>query len=809
MAKKIAVLITLIYLMICCSYASAQNIEKLILGKVVDHEMQPVASATIQLYSFDQMLVSSATSDSEGKFSMKFSKPGKYFVQVSHIGHETLRSSMFEFSNIDLGILKIAVNENLLESVRVEGKKKNFEVKDGIIVYSVENSISAKDVSVLEALKGAPGVYVENESNISLNGKGGVQVLLDGRQIFLSGKELIDLLKSLPSNNLKSIEIINSPSAKHDASGSAGIINIVTKKQLTTGLNGNVSSTVAYGISPKQLQNIALNYRVNSINVFGNYSHTLGNYNYIYGTNRQQNGKSYDSHTDDVDKRQKMNAQVGMDYYLNDKNTISFLASSNFIFGGGITDTHTEISALPSTSIEESLDATNDYYGQSTARYNFNLNYKFEDSLGRSFTIDADYALFDKWNKNLQSNIYRDNTDIIIQQNYNRTLNDIDIDMKGIKLDYALNLWKGKLETGLKYTHVGSKNSSQFYHVHQDIDSLDNRRSNNFHFDEHTSSAYIDYKRSLGKWSLQGGLRLEHSNSQGSLIDLDGVEGMSDKITRRFTNLFPFLSATRRLNEHQNFSISYSKRIERPAYQDLNPFIYMLDELSFWQGNPFLSPSLTHRLTMLYSLKSSTIITLNYAYTDQFTAKVTDTLDTEKIVIISKNLGTQKHLSLALTQNFAPKPWWDITFNGLLYYIHNDVSFDQYRNLNLRQVAGRVSLVQSFHLPYQFKAEITSMYNSKRLSGANTISQPVSQVDVALQKTIFKDKATLRLAVSDIYKGNQSRYTQNFPGFTSSSYGYFESRQVRFSFSYRFSSGVTKAQRTSKSALENESRRIN
>jgi len=189
-------------------------------------------------------------------------------------------------------------------------------------------------------------------------------------------------------------------------------------------------------------------------------------------------------------------------------------------------------------------------------------------------------------------------------------------------------------------------------------------------------------------------------------------------------------------------------------------------------------------------------------------AKITDTLEADKIMMISKNVGTQKHWSLSLTQTLSPRPWWDITFNGLLYYIQNDVSFDEYRNLNLKQTAGRASLLQSFKLPNKLRCEISMVYNSKRLSGANTISRPISQLDITLQRTLLKDKATLRLAMTDVYKGNEIKYTQNLPGLQSSSYGYYESRQVRLSFGYRFSSGVTKEQRNRKSALESESGRI-
>lgn len=800
--------LSVIFFVLLSSFVFGQKSGKSITGKVVDDHMRPIPLVTVSLYDLSQKMVLSTATDSTGHFNARYERPGKYLLEIRHIGHQDYQTPPFELANLDLGIIRLSKLEKTLEEVEVQSKAKIFEVSGGTITYNVAHTIGGQDVSALEALKRAPGVYVENESNITLNGKSGVQILLDGRQTFLSGTELTDLLKSISSNNLKSIEIINNPTAKYDAAGSAGIINIKTKKNQTKGLNGSITSTVAYGVSPKQLQNIAVNYGVDKINVFGNYSHTLGNYNYDYGTNRQQNGKSYDSRTIDVDKRQKMSTQVGVDYYLNDKNTIGFLANGNFIFGGGITDTRTDISTLPASTIEESLSAVNDYYGQRTARYNFNLNYKYEDTTGRSLNIDMDYGRFDKWNKNLQSNIYRDNQEIILDESLYRTLNGINIDLSGIKVDYLENLWGGKFASGVKYSFVRSVNDSRFYHALIAADSLDNRRSNDFQFDEYISSAYVDYKKSVGKWSFQGGLRIEHSNSQGTLFFKENDVEKEDNIKRNFTNLFPFFAITLQPTEHNNVSLSYAKRIERPAYQDLNPFVYMLDELSFWQGNPFLKPSFTQRFTLLYSLKNSTVVSLNFAYTDQLNAKVTDTLETEKIVMISRNLGTQKHWSLSLTQTLAPTRWWDVTFNGLLYYIQNDVTFDQYRNFDLQQLAGRVNLVQSFQLPFKMKAEVAATYNSNRLIGANTLSKGISQVDIGLQKTLLRDKATLRLAVNDIYKGNRSRYTQNFPGFVSSSYGYYESRQLRLSFSYRFSSGTAKAQRARKSALESESGRI-
>lgn len=786
----------------------AQDVVRNLSGQVVDEMLQPIPQATVSLHNLDQKTVKMGTTDSTGNFKLKYEITGKYTIKIRYIGYSEYQSAVFELKDTHFGQVKLNLLDNTLKGVEIISKEKTIELSGGTIIYNVSNTIMGQGVTAFEALKKAPGVYIENESNITLNGKSGVQIMLDGRQTYLSGKELIDLLKSLPSSSIKSIELMNSPTAKYDASGAAGIINIKTNKSSVMGFNGSVTTGLSYGVSMKQNEDLVLNFRSNKVNIYGGYNHFFGNYSYLYGTERNQNDKTYDSHTDDVDKRNKASGRLGLDYSLNDKNVIGFLVNSNFIFGGGITDTKTDITIPPSSRINQSLDAINDYYGQNTSRYNFNVNYKYEDTLGHILNVDADYGFFEKWNGNLQSNLYRDGEQALISQNLYRTLNEIDINLKGVKIDYTTNLGKGKLESGLKYAVVESANDAQFFHVTKSSDSLDNRRSNDFRFNEHISSAYLNYKQSVGKWSFQAGLRLENSSSDGSLFFRDNGIYLATAIERNHTNLFPAFSASVKPAANHSFSLSYSRRIERPAYQDLNPFIYLLDELSFWQGNPFLDPELTHRLSVLYAYKSATIITLNYAYTDQFSARVMDTLEQEKIVMMTRNLGTQRNWSLAITQNVAPAAWWDATFNGMLYYIQNDISFDAYRNLNLTQLAGRMSLQQTFKLPFKMKAEIIASYNSKRLSGANNFSRAINQVDLGLQKVILKDKGTLRLGLNDIYKGNQSRSSQSFPGFNSSSYGYYESRQVRLNFTYRFSDRTLKGPRVRNSALDNESGRI-
>ena len=789
------------------SYLYCQSPGWQLKGQVVGEAQQQLESATVTLADKDNKEVLKAVTGYNGGFDMSYALKGDYTLVVSHIGYKEYRTAMFELADKDFGIITLTAIADTLNEVTVKSKQNLIELDGNTLVYNVSKSIDAQGVSAFEALKKAPGIYVDNETVITLNGKQGPLILLDGKQTYLSGKELIDLLKSMPSTGIKSMEIITSPGAKYDASGSAGIINIKTNKSQIKGFNGTATVGIGYGRNVRQNADVSLNYRKSNFNIYGSYNHFVGNYTYDYGTDRIQNNKAYNSFTDDRDKRNKMGTRLGVDYNINKEHTIGVLLNGNFVFGGGITRTSTNI-GIPYTSfVEQVLDAENDYYFQQTNRYNVNLNYRYEDAAGSIFNVDADYGLFRKSNANLQSNIYSDDQ-TVLSSNLYRSLNDIDINLKGIKVDYTTNLWKGNFETGAKFSHIKADNDSRFFHAKSNGDSLDQRRSNTFAFNEQITSGYVSYKKTLGKWALHAGVRLENSPSAGNLyFKFNGTDSF-ENINRNYTNVFPSFSVSVKPKENNSLSLSYSRRIDRPNYHDLNPFVYLLDELSFWAGNPFLQPQLTHRASLLYAYKSSTVINLAYSHSDGYLTRITDTIETIKIMMVPKNIGIQKNISVSLTQNISPAKWWDVTLNGTLYQLHNKITFDKYRNFDLEQLAGRINLQQTFKLPNKFTAEISASFNSKRLTGANDIARGISTIDLGLQRKFLNDKGTLRLVFNDIYQGSKSNSLQSYSGFYLRSYGYYESRQVRLNFTYKFADNSIKGPRSRNTSLESESGRI-
>lgn len=778
--------------------------QAVISGRVITEGGQPAIAATVSLNKQETAIAKTAT-DSSGRFSLP-ATDGPYRLIISHTGYNEHRIE--NALSKDLGVITLTALAKALDEVVVEAKQKLVEADANTITYNVARSIDAQGANALEALKKAPGVFVLNDNTVTLNGKAGVTILLDGKQTYLSGQELADLLKSMPASGIKSIEIISNPTAKYDAAGSGGIINIKTIKTVIRGFTGTATTGVSIGVTAKHNQDFSFNYRRNNFNLFGSYNHFIGYYNYLYGSNRLQNGRTYNSTTDDTDKRNRMSTRLGFDYMLSKKHTVGILLNGNFVFGGGITRTRTNISGLNAANLEQALFADNDYYFQQTNRYNLNLNYRYEDAGGKVLNIDADHGWFAKDNSNLQTNMYTDAGGVKLQQNRYRSLNGIDIRLKAAKVDYTTSFAKGVLEIGAKFSAIGSGNDARFFHALQSRDSLDNRRSNRFNFSEDINAAYINYKKTISSWTLQGGVRLEQASSVGTLsFEKSGADTIQQN-KRNQLKAFPSFSVSLKPAEKHTYSISYSKRIDRPAYQDLNPFVYLLDELSFWQGNPFLQPQLTHRASLQYLYQSSTIIGLHFSHTDAYSTRITDTIENNKIVMIPRNLGTQQNLSLTLTQNLTLKKWWEMSANATLYHLSNNVAFDNLRQLNLQQTAARINLQQRFKLPLSIAAEVSAYYNSRRLIGANEIVRSNSQLDIAFQKNIWKNKGVLRLAFNDIYKGTGTRSEQRFDGFYLRSYGYYETRQVRINFTYKFADANSKAPRNRSSALENENNRI-
>ncbi len=780
-------------------------------GSVTDHKKAALQAVTVSLLEAkDSSLVKTAVSDAGGKFDIAVLKSGDYLLSYAAVGYEKKYSPGFTVNdgqtvNVETESLSVAAVK--LQGVVVNSKKPMIEVKADKTVFNVEASINATGSNALELLQKSPGVQVDNNDNISMKGKTGVRVYVDGKMTQLDTKDLAAYLKSINSNDIEAIEMISNPSAKYDASGNAGIINIRLKKNKKYGTNGSVNLGFVQGVTPKGNGSVNLNYRDKKINIFGNVGANIGQYENTLNLYRIQNDTLYDQKSVMRNRDKSINVKAGADFFLNNRNTIGVMATTNFGDNDWSSDGNTHIYYQPTGTFVKTLKATNTVPGSRT-NANFNLNYRYADTSGREINFDADYGLFRGTNRSYQPNSYYDQNNNLFSSIVNRNYTPTDIDIYTAKVDAEQRLGKGKLGYGLKTSFVTTKNTFDFFN--DNINGIPVKQlemSNNFKYTENVNAGYVNYNRQLNsKWSLQAGLRVEQTNSDGKLTRANDSIGPNDRVKKSYWDVFPSAALTWSINQKHSLNLTYSRRIDRPTYQDLNPFENKLDELTYEKGNAFLQPQYTDNIELTHTFMGFLNTTAGYSYVKDYATQATDKIGNATYVQ-QKNLAKQQILSFNIGAPTQIKKWWNgyanIWYN---YQMFSGFIGENYVKNNVPSYGAY--LQQSFTLGKDYSAEISGWFNGPSVWGGTWKTKPQGGVDVGVQKQLFKKQATIKLAATDIFHTAPWKATNDFGGLYIRGGGSWESQTVRLTFSWRFGSNQIKNSRERKTGLESESRRI-
>jgi hypothetical protein len=749
-------------------------------------------------------------SKKDGTFSFDV-KADNYVVAVSYLGLLSYQSELIKLTgNTDLGVLKInTATINLKEVVvKSSGNKPAIEIEGRKMIYNVQNSLTAQGSNVLEALKKTPGVIVSQDNSITINGASGALIMINGRQTYLQPEDLAQLLKSMSSSDLKSIEIIKNPSAEYDASGTGGIINLVLKKSISQGFNGSINNGVAYGKTLKQNNNLGLNYRKDRLNLFANYNHTFGHYTMDYDNDRTTNGLTYLNANHDIDKKHNIGTTIGADYKIDTAKTMGFVAVGNFSSGGGLITPITNIFDQSSGQLIQILRSESSYPEQKANRYNFNLNYRYKGGNNTSLNLDADYGIFDASTKNLSTNTYFTPDGQFQSANNFLVANSRKFKLYALKADYSFSIGRGKISAGGKYSNVDADNVFDQYDANGPVNVIDINLSNTFRYNEGISAGYLKYEMPLNnKLGLDLGVRAEHTHSEGNLVPQQGSSQQPTLVVRNYLNIFPTASINYKTEMSGTYNLSFARRIDRPAYNNLNPFSYPVDELSYWKGNPFLQPQYANTVALQYSYNNTTV-SAGYTHTNDLTSTVSEVFGNNLINMIPRNIGTQSNFNFTVTQQLKPTSWWNMSLTGMGYRLQNNVGTDKYGSYRFNRFAGTINIQQRFSLPYRITGEIASVVNSKTISGLNTYVKANSQIDLGLQKSIMSDKATLRLAVTDLFWTNRYNTDTELPNLMLHTTYRGESRQVRLNFTYKFGGTKTIARESRETGLQNETLRL-
>ncbi len=792
--------------------------KKTVSGVVQDNKGKGLVGVSVSLLKAkDSSLVKVGVSDKDGSFDINTNAAGSFLLSYNTLGFAKQYSKVFDLSTADnytAATVSLTVATNKLEEVTVTSTKKPMiEIKADKMVFNVESSINATGSDALELLQKSPGIQVDNNDNISMKGKNGVKVYVDGKMLELDTKDLAAYLRSINSNDIEAIEMISNPSAKYDASGNAGIVNIRLKKNKKFGTNGSTSLGFTEGVTPKGNGSVNLNYRDKKVNLFSNISGNIGNHQNTLNLFRTQKDTIYDQHSTNINDDKGVNIKAGADYFLDTKNTFGVMGRYSYDDSKWGSNGNTLIYAgkAVADSFVKKLVATNNVPGNRT-NTDFNLNYRFADTSGTEVNTDVDYGSFRGTGKSYQPNYYYGATSninpISVAIYGNNTPTNIDI--YTAKVDVEKNFLKGKLGYGGKYSNVKTANTFDFYNNVDPITKIGNKvlsKSNSFSYNEKVAAGYLNYQRQLtAKWSIQGGLRLERTNSHGILVRADGVIQPDNDHDTTYLNLFPSGAITWNVNKNNTLNLTYSRRIDRPSYQDLNPFENKLDELTYEKGNAFLKPQYTDNLELTHTLMSFLNTTIGYSYVTNYATQVTDTIG-NATYIQQQNLATQKIYSFSIGSPLPIKKWW----NGYANLWYNYQVFDgkvSDKPVHVELPMYGAYMQNTFTLSSKYTAELSGWYNGPSIWGATWNTKPQGGMDIGLQKQFWDKKASLKLSMTDVFLTEPWKATSNFGGLKVDAGGTWESRTFRINFTYRFGNSQVKASRQRETGLESESKRI-
>ena len=796
-------------------HAQNNSTPALIQGQVKTADGEAAAFATITLHhTNDKKMVKASYTDENGNYSLPGIHAGEYFLSISYVGYPKYTGEAFTINASEqktmalIQLLDAAVD---MDEIVVKAKKPMIEIKPDKTVFNIEGSVNAQGDNAIELLRKSPGVVVDNNDNIMLMGKNGVKIYIDNKPSPLSADDLANFLKSIQSSDVSSIEIITNPSSKYEAEGNAGIINIRLKKNKNYGVNATVNLGGQWSERQAYDGSVLFNYRNNKTNLFGSYGYSDRESLNFIEFDRTIEQALFSQHSDFDNHAKSQNFKAGLDYYLNKKNTFGILLTGYFT--DDISNNTSEGQIYPDKNgpVSQILRAKNDINGIRD-NYNINFNYQLDQGENNALNIDVDYGRFDNTNLSDQPNAYYDATtnELIFNRNFaSDALTHIDI--YTAKVDYQLTALKGTIGLGSKLSLVKTDNDYDFYNINELNDrALDIDKSNQFLYDEMVTAGYLNYSKNWDKWSAQAGIRVENTNSKGTLMSI-----VQNEINKQdYIDYFPSAGLSYQINRKNSLRLSYSRRLDRPNYQDLNPFEFKLDELSFMKGNPNLQPQYTNNIQLTHTFNYSLNTSLSYSTTTDLMTRITDInpLKENSSFLTWDNLSKQTVYSINVSYPFSPTKWWSIFANVTGVKTQNtsdpnDGRFTDFKRINLDKTSVNIFAQNTIRLPKDIALEISGFWSSPGIWGGNFETDEYWNVDLGLKKKLFDDRADLKISGSDLFLGQRWEATNTFGSLAFKGNGGYNSRRFKLSFTYRFGNNQVKSARRRKTGIEEEKKR--
>ncbi|MEH6680034.1 MAG: TonB-dependent receptor [Sediminicola sp.] len=773
-----------------------------ITGTVLDSDTnQPLEYATLVLQSIENPdKVTGGLTDLDGKFNVE-AAPGKYNIRVEYISYKTHRINNRDLqANTDLGTIKLGVDVAQLEEVEVIGERTTVEVRLDKKIYNIGKDLTTSGATVSDALNNVPSVNVDVEGAISLRGNENVRILINGRPSALAGFGSTDALRQLPADAIERVEVITSPSARYDAEGTAGILNIILKKEKTLGFNGSISTSVGYPTSSQISSN--LNLRTDKFNIFNtlgyNYNDSPGN-GYFDNTYNEGEFSRIIEDRDIFRDNQAFNFNIGMEYFLTEKSSLTASYFARFSDESDVTENNNsrfmedEVSSRTFRTEDQNEDDKNN---QISLNYINNI-----DDDGQKLTADFQYSYDDESVfTEIEENRTFPTDSLLALENVNeiQTQNEF-----LFQADYVLPMGEAQFEAGYRGNFEESVNDYRLDTLNQGTGQFEQNLdlTNTFTYNENVNALYTQYGNKFGKFSFLFGLRLENTQLKGKVDSEFSTEALEEMLgtdvdvnfEKNYLGLFPTLNLIWEIGEQENVSVGYNRRINRPRGWFINPFPSRSSRTNVFQGNPDLDPAFANAVDIGYLRRWDKLTFTSSIYyqreTNSFervqeeTGEVTS--DGIRIIrTIPINLSTNERIGAEAGALYNPNKWLRLnwSFNFFQFEtegIFNEVDYGAKNTSWFTRFSSKVSL------PADIEWQTNAFYGGPS-QNAQTETKGIFSLNLAISKDVFNDNGTLSFNVSDLLNSRKRRAFTDTEFFTSDSEFQWRERQLTLSFQYRF-----------------------
>jgi len=789
--------------------------------RILNDKNNPVENTTASLLrSKDSSLYKTGISDKNGSVEFMYVKTGSYLLKISAAGFQDQYSNNINITEANNSILIpdviLVFNRSAqLKEVTVTARKPFIQKLSDRLVVNVENSIVSAGSSAMDVLERSPGVNIDQNDAISLRGRQGVIIMIDGKPSPMTGADLANYLRGLPSAAIDRIDIITNPSAKYDASGNSGIIDIHLKKDQRLGINGTFTAGYGQGIYPKANTGTTFNYRNKKLNIFGNYNYAyrIGLNHLLLDRNFYENGIYNGGDLKDNYSKSPVSsntARIGMDFSPSKRTIIGFVINGNFNHYTRENDNSSIIldPQREKQSTFESFAENNDHANNFVGNINFKHTF---DSTGKELSADIDYGEYKSTSLTLNSTKYYKLDGTTLQPNYTlKGDQNGKLVLRTAKVDYVNPMKKGaKWEAGFKTSYVSSDNDAKFYDVSSGAPQNDAKKTNHFLYKEYNNAAYLNFSKEFKKFNIQLGLRGEQTN-----IKTEQRIG-AIKFDSSYFQLFPSAFFNYKIKEDQTIGLSVSRRIDRPGYSQLNPFLFLIDVTTYATGQPGLLPQLTWSYELSYTIKNLNF-SVNYSHTKddqnitlarfkEVFPNIALPSDTNVTVQIPINLSSSDYFGLTIATPIRINRWWNMINNADVYYQQYHGNFSG-TALNDGKPAVDIRTNNTFTFKKGWAAELNASLNTGGRSGFMVLD-PQWGIGAGVQKTVLKNKGTLRFNVTDIFWTNLPKAVITYNNYIEKWHAYRETRIANISFSYRFGNNKVQAARRRTTGSEEERQR--